>query len=170
MRLDSGYEPEGYLKLCLLPYYSTSHCLTCEALSIVVFGGELAVFLFFDCLVLLEFEFDVVVDSTEVDAAVVFVVVLVFRFLLQKIEVGKHLAWSGGTTIRIRSCRVKFQNKPLPAQSQVPTQSSYLLLFCADAGMISLLLSSEESASGSTDVVDRAADAGTLFCSSRLAS
>ena len=59
--------------------------LTCEALSIVVFGGELAVFLFLDCLVLLELEFDVDVvdaDSTEVDAAVVFVVVLVFRCLL----------------------------------------------------------------------------------------
>ena len=60
--------------------------LTCEALSIVVFGGELAVFLFLDCLVLLEeVKFDVVVDSSEVDADVL-VVVLVFRFLLQKIE------------------------------------------------------------------------------------
>ena len=49
----------------------------------MVFEGELAVFLFLDCLVLLELEFDVVIDdSTEVDAAVVFVVVLVFRFFL----------------------------------------------------------------------------------------
>ena len=61
-------------------------CLTCEALSIVVLGGEFAVFLFLDCLVLLELELDVIDDSTEVDAAVVFVVVLVFRFLLREME------------------------------------------------------------------------------------
>lgn len=36
--------------------------------------------------------------------------------------------------------------------------------------MISLLLSIEESASGSTDVLDCATDGGTLFCNSRLAS
>ena len=54
----------------------------------MVLGGEFAVFLFLDCLVLLELELDVIDDSTEIDAAVVFVVVLVFRFLLRKMESG----------------------------------------------------------------------------------